>query len=259
MAAPGVPARPRRVGSEPDAFRESLRNLAYDVFHLEINTIIKVNMTAQKMPPTPHAILDIAADYVRFLCRFRAELEPDRQATLDGLGADRRTTAPETFDALKDLAVELHRRDATSRFLTGEDAVVVERIYRNAAQLGTIIRGIVRDDPDGEVWRATRSRLYALDGEIQATVLPPQARTIIRKMWDLGTERVVMQSVIELDGDVITRIQGDRSGSEDAVLHALHHEGVRVAIETWQRLVQTIGALVQGLAGFFGRVLRGPG
>jgi len=202
-------------------------------------------------------VLDIAGDYTRFLRRFRGYLSAEDQARLDGLSADRRTTGSATFDTLSDLANALQKLRLPPSAVADEDQVIIERIYRSAAHLRTIVRGLAADAAqDSRIWRSTRTELYGLEAEIAASSLGPQERAIVRKMWEMGTEKVVMQSVIQLDGDVITRIQRDRLGPEHATLHGLHQQGVKVSIETWQLLVQTIGALVSGLASFFRGLLR---
>lgn len=261
--------------NELELFRQSLRNIAYDVFHLEINTILKDSMTAQKMPPSPHAVLDIAADYVRFLRRLDVAV---CRRTLAALEPARRTTSHRTFEALKGIAGHILAQ-AGALGVSAHDQVIVERIYRNSAHLVTILEPLCGDVGPGEplaadacagvfvppppdnqnVWNTNREGLYRLREGIQEQTLAPQDRVIIRKMWEVGTERVVMQSVIQLDGDVVTRVQDDRAGTDAATLHALHQQAVATSIETWQMLVQTLGALIGGLRSFFPRLLGGPG
>lgn len=47
-----------------------------DLLNIEVNTIIKHSMTAEKMPPLPFALLDIISDYGSALAQMRVDLEP---------------------------------------------------------------------------------------------------------------------------------------------------------------------------------------
>ena len=44
------------------------RDLFQDLLNLEINTIVKPGMTARKMPPLGHAMLDVFSDYDFYVC-----------------------------------------------------------------------------------------------------------------------------------------------------------------------------------------------
>ena len=47
-----------------------------DLLNIEVNTIIKHSMTAEKMPPLPFALLDIISDYGTALAEMRVNLDP---------------------------------------------------------------------------------------------------------------------------------------------------------------------------------------
>jgi hypothetical protein len=75
--------------------------------------------------------------------------------------------------------------------------------------------------------------------------------TEMRKIWETGAERVVMQSVIQMDGDVITRVHPGMR--EDRVLHELHNQATVTAIKTWMDMFRLIsGLLAKGFNALFG-------
>ena len=47
-----------------------------DLLNIEVNTIVKHSMTAEKMPPLPFALLDIISDYGNALAELRVEIKP---------------------------------------------------------------------------------------------------------------------------------------------------------------------------------------
>ena len=76
---------------------------------------------------------------------------------------------------------------------------------------------------------------------------------VVRKVWEVGTEAVVMQTVAQLDGDVITRVQRARLGPADKPVHDLHREAVGNALKHWQFLVDTLVQITTKAAGFLAR------
>ena len=82
--------------------------------------------------------------------------------------------------------------------------------------------------------------------------LTPAELIQVRKIWEVGTERVLMQTVVQLDGDIVTRIQMGREESKDESLHKIHRELVHLAIKNWQFMVNTLVNLVKsGLGKIF--------
>ncbi|MBK1695745.1 hypothetical protein [Rhodovibrio salinarum] len=257
--------------SERKLFADSLRDTLYDVFSLETNTIVCREITARSMPPTLHAVLDIAQAYADFLGK--------RGVPCDSLPGPI-TTAPRTFNTLAKAAQELieaDRQGALAKPLETADRGVVHRIRRSSIHLCFVllrIAGVLDlargqeaaalDDLVGLVddncplWNADRAQLYALQvrGKLQEMVLRPQDRATIRKIWEVRCEYVTMQSVIQLDGDVVTRVQESYAGRESDWLHDLHRRGVGSSIGMWSQLVATVRALAEGIGRGLTAVLR---
>ena len=82
--------------------------------------------------------------------------------------------------------------------------------------------------------------------------LAPDELTTLRKIWEIGTEEIAMQTVIQLDGDVITRItpRHTTESHEDKVLQRIHSESVSLSMSYW-------GTLVQVASGFFEMLVDG--
>ncbi len=64
--------------------------------------------------------------------------------------------------------------------------------------------------------------------------------SIIRKAWELGTQEIAMQTVIQLDGDVVTRIQPEFMRGINKDLFDIHNQGVATSIKYWKTLVSLI-------------------
>ncbi len=246
---------------------EAARRLFDDLLNIEVSIIVKPGMTARKMPEPPHALLDVIGDYDTFLCivgnmlndkwpdpaarpvQVRPSVEPsDTKKPHPRTGWDGRLTTPlivesvddvvsfETFDLLRERAVEaesVYRHAVGWRLIEpDEKGVILKRIYRNCDQLkGILAHKAVADAVGGGIYRDAAP----------VPVLPLATDEVInlRKIWEVGTETVVMQSMAQLDGDIITRIQKGREDASDQAIHELHRQSLESALKHWKFLGET--------------------
>jgi hypothetical protein len=273
--------------------------LARGLLTLEINTVQKDGMSAQKMPSPANALVEIAQDYHDFLRQRardfgaigdelpnwaarlsdsfdwgrepfprqqdRAIRHPEGVPRPPGHNGEFLKEPPgqvsvETFDDIREIASwlrEMYDRvwvvasgpssqlrtkltddviksviEVADRWRAGEVErsraevrAVLSRIQRNSDQL----KPIVRDKFKPPVTRASPEQ--------------PDAATLvlIRKAWDIGTEVVVMQTVIQIDGDVVNRIQPGRETGEYKPLHDLHKDAVDISFRYWRWLIEALG------------------
>lgn len=135
---------------------------------------------------------------------------------------------------------------------------LVRRIELNTIYLATMLQGIPEPHGGPGCDRNDYSR-HCLNGAVADEPKPPPLRlnatelVRVRKIWELGCEQIVMQTVVQLDGDVVTRISPDVEGQSHHLLHTLHADGVRVATQSWQSLVETLVGFTKSLVGWFTR------
>ncbi|MFQ5632404.1 MAG: hypothetical protein ACE5I1_26845, partial [bacterium] len=55
------------------------------------------------------------------------------------------------------------------------------------------------------------------------------------------------KTVIQLDGDVITRVQERYATEEHATVHKLHNVGVSTSLAFWKTLVDIVESFITGL------------
>lgn len=83
--------------------------------------------------------------------------------------------------------------------------------------------------------------------------LTPDELVLLRKIWEIGVEVVAMQTVIQVDGDVMTRIHPNYLSDHYKVLHDYHNEGVGISLRYWKDLVNVakdlVIAVTQGITG----------
>lgn len=227
-------------------FKDSIAEIAQDLFNLEINTIIDENITGTKMPGPRHALIDIAKAYVAALilqgfdCNLSEKEPPGCYASFKKIGglvhsylaqlAQTASTAPLDDDAKSRLAV-------------------LDRINTKCAQLAAMMlewqkRGL----PD---WDNVLDRDGVADAE--TLKLSPKELVLIRKTWELGTAQVAMQTVVQLDGDVVTRIHPRFAQAGWSGLHRVHHKGVNVSLAMWRELIGILESLISKGKTLFGR------
>ena len=110
--------------------------------------------------------------------------------------------------------------------------------------------------PDKGLTRAEISRsLESLSsiGSVQA-VLDSDAATRLRKIWELGTDQIIAQTIVHVDGDTVTRFQRGVGEPERSYFLEIHNQSVHTAVNQWRTLFHAFAALAEGLADrIFGR------
>ena len=92
-------------------------------------------------------------------------------------------------------------------------------------------------------WLDNKTRKEVLEEERQQKPLgrPPIKHIVnIRKIWDIGTEHVIMQTVIQVDGDVITRIQRGMDQSKRAGFMQIHNQSIDIGLKHWRTMFDVL-------------------
>jgi len=275
-------------------WRASLESVAVGLLSLEVNTIRKTGMSAQKMPDVPialHAIVELYADYLDQLGygvnqtlltwaanRIMTPPPPglDWHANLlnwqpDGatLAITELTNGARTFEALRwaaaaALRLNVGRRGpGTGKPFPDEVRAVITRICANCRQLSPLILSLQSGYPPPPNPQAEDPVL--IDGTLEQTAQAcfrgkPKFRTtldvavVVRKIWDIGTETVLLQTSVQVDGDVVTRISPEIDAAHRDFLLALHASSLKTGLAQWQALFNLVKALCQDL----GKSLFGP-
>ncbi|MCB9565941.1 MAG: hypothetical protein H6710_01730 [Myxococcales bacterium] len=227
--------------------RAKLGRIVEDITSLEVNTILCDGMTGEQMTDPRQALFDVGSEYIDVLRRLIPGYEPPPQTLL----VDPICGSREVFRALHKAARDgLRAADADGRELAPHDRALLTRVKVKSGQLVALFDRL-------KAGRAQASAAEALDNELcRAEIngrsgpkppplpLSPDDFVLLRKTWELSTETIAMQSVITLDGDVVSRIQRGYADERHAVIHRIHGDGLRVALASWRELITAIGELV---------------
>jgi hypothetical protein len=262
----------------------ALRDLARDLINIETNTVLSIGITGRKMPSYPHALQDILGKYANFLAdeiginvdKFcqefdesvrqkaskpddpdSASLENDRAARAIepdfavGSFCTPLPNGPWSFYLLRWLATNVLSQK--ERRIPEQHVSVVTRIRVSSDHLKIVTRELKKLGGGNPYIDVTRDAILALEAKTGAEMpaIPPaplEALTMIRKIWDIGVDSIVFQTVQQLDGDVIFRVRRGLDLSKRQVLLEAHQQACNVAMSYWRSMFELIAALVSGLA-----------
>ena len=252
-----------------------------DLLNIEVNTMLRSGMTGRKMPATGHALLDIHGGYESWLNAYSVELnegwsgfrvsadaEAFRAETVAAGDGDRwwviddeqfvahlmiepplegEVNGIELFDGTRwraRIAEDVHRLLDGRRGYTVRDGgdVLLKRIVGNSDQLKAILERAASGQPP-MLTRATATGFTNVDVDS----IPRDDLITIRKAWEMGTEVIAMQTVVQLDGDIVTRLNSAYAAERYQPVRDLHRESVGSALEHWRYLVETLVTMAKSV------------
>jgi hypothetical protein len=240
---------------------------ARSLLNIEVNTIVRDNMTGEPMPPVPHALLDIAGEYATMLCELGVDLpayfKPDAgdPAAIVPTWLDTPTSvsndltvAAETFDRLRWAAKWAGSTQAPlAARITPAKRVLLDRIINNSDAIKEMFK---RFDPSMQPFlNKTRAQLLDTTLQSRSYVIAPDDLIRLQKIWDIGVEEIVAQTVVHVTGDVTTRVQEALRNPGSETVFAIHRQSIDVSVACWKYLLDA----VREIAGAAIRVVLGGG
>ncbi len=246
--------------------KEQLKRFGEDLLNLEINTIVKDNITGRKMYGARLALIQIAK---KFNIKLR-QLGCSRPKE-DEMKSDK----PESFEEYKD---RVGNKKANESLLGSLESF--KDINDRARTKISSYQGFDKQEGNADLWMLYRIKgasktisnlfenlkpnlLKELKGNAKfwdetrheenirrLLPFPPEQLRIIRKAWELGVEEIAMQTVIQLDGDVVTRVLPKYAKEEYNTLHNLHNQGITTSIKFWKTLVDIVKDVVHFIISF---------
>jgi hypothetical protein len=239
-----------------------LTGTARSLLNIEANTIVRDNMTAEPMPPLPHALLDIAGEYASELCALGVDLRAYFATPLadpatialawvddPGSVSNVLTVSADTFDRLRWAAKNAN--DARGPRVTPAKRALLDRIVNNSDAIKEMFK---RFGPSvAQFIGKTRDQLVGMTIQRSSYLVQVDDLIALQKMWDIGVEEIVAQTIVHVTGDITTRVQEafGRPGSE--TLFAIHRQSIDVSVACWRYLLDVIreiaGATLRALLG----------
>jgi hypothetical protein len=262
--------------------RDYLKSLASDLLTLEINTIVKENFTASKMPSTFRvALLNIADNYRNTLveygiCRTRTDGElfsaQDKQLPLLRwrFGGEYSFGEINYYAKQGQQILEKRKEQAvTYRALQNleQHSKMLFRIQRHSANIFGMFKNRRKDFEVGPYDMKPLEDAYAENGlfishtesaewnndvsiqdinRLEDIQLEPHEITLIRKTWEIGTQTILLQTVIQIDGDIanyLTPTFIELPHEMRSIVLNMHSQSTESGTRVWQMLFATISQL----------------
>jgi hypothetical protein len=245
---------------------------ADDISKLEINSMLVDGIWGRKMPHPSAAFCEITSAWVHQLNSVlkKADIQKLLSEPLSGdengiIVAVQGWNANkgDVFDAFvaQEGKISDFMDNQTLRPLLKEKAMGT---LRSKIRSNIPVHPLKREDKedDAELFRLVRilTRLILLLKKFRAFEGDPKAldfrdRQQLRKLWELKDGYIFAQNTIQLDGDIITRINrrmhGEKlSESIKSDLMSFHQQNVDIGLKNWQFLVNTLIAFIKGAANF---------
>lgn len=220
----------------------AINKLLDDITTLEINTIIKEGMTAA---PQPECIEETLRQlFVRYIRRMDVVIS--KYGFKDVYHFNESTNVKSFHRKIKDFRKFLLPSDTKpeNRIDEGDYIRLLRMLsfceFLYAKSYSKEDRFVIKIKPyvDG-----LGENVYLLDmtdtGKYRL-IMDVRDRVKIKRMFDLGTESIVLQTRFGLDGDVITRVEANFANKPKEVVLGIHDKQTDLTVNYWKSLVKLI-------------------
>lgn len=250
---------------------EKVSTTLYDLTHLEINTIIKDEMIASKAPASPRLLLHAIATKYHDKLVSLGEKYRDRIPAPDASGNNifrgSMVNMGSGYDSFKelsdraDVAIKM-LGDYVAKLIVPDDTVLSDKLMlQRIHNISDDIRRILKmenvdpcdnkknmDFDNAEVVRKFRT-FTARQAEPFELNLDLRQLMVFKKANDIGTEKVVLQTVIGMDGDVTTRVSKAFAEQPVSIINQMHHEAIGISVDFWKNLINVVVKLGESIIG----------
>jgi hypothetical protein len=262
-----------------------IQRIARDLLSLEVNTIVKSTMTAAKTPESLRETLhQIAKEYRKELRETVLVYQMFEEYAPEPEGEDS-LVPPEmiwkfsgiySFKELYQhatLAQKWLKRLPLETPAKRKHATMLARISSNSFRIIGIFEKAYAERKEGLAPEARKNselqndekeadrRFYSDDmpadviwnndipirkmNNLADLELDVNQELALKKVWDIGTEEILMQTIVEIDGDITTRIQERFSQDPNQQVLDLHANAVQTSIGFWGQLTQLLANVGQ--------------
>lgn len=160
------------------------------------------------------------------------------------------------WDTFERLRIAASREQAN---VPKDHEVVVWRIMGSCSRLKYLLQGLqqcpprpgllervsARDKPYATLAELVPRTRHQLQGTLRhkriPKLLPSDAQSMIRKVWEVGIEEVMVQTSVQVDGDVVTRLSEQlftaRLAAQRETILETHRRSVEAGLSHWEALV----------------------
>ncbi len=270
---------------------EIISSTVYDLTHLEINTIIKDEMSASKAPSSPRLILQELAKKYHFKMISLGEkylfFIGDAEENAENLFRGEQVFKGSAYNSFKELSLRAETanqrlnkdKDKVKEHFTDDEVNADLKMFKRIETISNDVRRILKiaDTIKGEKVDSFESvpmdkikseQLKTINSELivkmdtyrfdepevvnafrtansdeakkEELTLDLRQLLLFKKANDIGTEKVVLQTIIGIDGDVTTRISQSFADKPIDFINKTHNEAIGISVKFWESLVNVV-------------------
>lgn len=236
----------------------NIKKLASDLTRLEVNTILKEDLVCSKPKSNRHMLFELAQDYRDRLYAIDGKLK-SAGVNQGKLGFKSKLGGEASFNEIhhaadkriSQLSKVLQNAQADEQRLQLKTELrMVERIYKQSELVLDVFRNLKAERQSEQEWN-NEVTLEKMD-DIPELELNPRALTTVRKAHEIGTQQVLMQTVVQVDGDItsyITPTYTEMTIKEQEMLLEVHNTAFGTSVKVWRYLFETLSSLASGAIG----------
>lgn len=237
----------KKKKDEPATKKKLIVDILDDLTHLEINTIIKKGMVASPAPETVEELAKEILDEYKNKLSLIIKWEKDNN---DDFVFDFEPENHISYENFRDILMKFTKYLDEHDFRIDErDFIVILRMKSFCAYLKAQKTKLTVKNPTGKVTEVSSPNLYnskiedilSEDNKINATT---RQQAKLKRIFDLGTETIVMQTRFGIDGDVVTRIEESFANKPSDSVLDLHKKHTDMSLTYWKFLINIAVDLV---------------
>lgn len=229
----------KKKSDDKDSIISELLN---DLTHLEINTLLKHGMTAAQPPDQIEEVLYKLIE--RYVIRLNIILDRDN------IGFPEK---PEVFTTIREFhahlnAISKHMDEHQPAPLRMEEEhyIIFLRMKSFCVYMQSKDDVSIKDET-GTLVEQTLYTVNLANYEDYTFELTVREKAKLKRMYDLGTETVVLQTRFGIDGDVVTRIEENFARLPRQTILDIHDKHTNLSLQYWDKLVTIVVDVVSGI------------
>ncbi len=233
------------------------QDLLNDLLRLEISTIVRDEINVDKVRTMRYLLLDLANRYRSKLLEIEDESDFNDAHDRDIYVFEHQTAGSLAYAELMKFSDQVMNHikatiaeidDEEKKRYFRENLVMCSRIYKQSQMVVDIFADLEKELREEGITDSNEWSNDFTEVEIEKMddlELNPKQISFLRKAREIGTQRILMQTIVQIEGDITTyltpRFLAMKEHDQKQLLH-VHNSSITSAIRMWQYLFNTIGS-----------------
>ncbi|MGF1534316.1 MAG: hypothetical protein ACFCUI_11490 [Bernardetiaceae bacterium] len=231
----------------------NIKRLVSDLTRLEVNTILNEGLLGSEPRSNRHMFHELAEDYRHALTQINRDLQKGNLTFQMPYGGQKSfvelyQTARAQKKACEDLIQKTLEEEEKRNWRAH-----LKMLYRITSHTENVLEvfRVLKENAPTEATEQDWNNDFPLEqlNKIPDLEIDVQELTHVRKAYEIGTQQILMQTVIQVDGDMtsyITPAYLKFSEKEQKMLMEMHHKAFTTSMSVWKYLFETIYSLAGG-------------